>query len=87
MNRAHRATLLLMILAGSILPVLADANKVKSLSSDMTATIRRLRLNLKSVCPECERYRGCYILFELNATINQAVAEINEEWDLASTLK
>ena len=68
-------------------PLLADAEKVKALSSDMTAALRRIRRSLRTVCPGCQSYGRCFILTELNATINQAVAEINEEWDLASTLK
>jgi len=67
-------------------PVLADANKVKTLSSDMTAALRRLRRNLRTVCPHCERYQQCFILTELNSTICQAIAEISEEWNLQTTI-
>lgn len=62
-------------------PIKKDAEEAAKLGGEMLKALRKLVRKIKN-CPECPDYYGCPILAEFNATVDQVILEIHEEWDL-----
>ena len=66
-------------------PVIRHARKTVKLSNDLAKEMRRLRRDLL----RCSRCRlnldgtGCLTLAMFDATVQEALQEINEEWDMS----
>lgn len=66
-------------------PIQQHQTKIVDLSKDMVRTIRKLRRDLQS-CPECDNALDCPILQTFNASVNEAINTITDEWNLAETI-
>jgi hypothetical protein len=62
-------------------PVRADAQHTAKLSGEMLKSFRRLIRKIRN-CPACPDYQDCPVLAEFNATVDQVILELNDEWDL-----
>jgi hypothetical protein len=62
-------------------PVRADAQHTAKLSGQMLKSFRRLVRKIRN-CPTCPDYQDCPVLAEFNATVDQVILELNDEWDL-----
>ena len=65
-------------------PVLRRARRTAKASEDLTREIKRLRRDLKRCtrCPLNREGKGCPAIEMVNATIRQAILEVNEEMGL-----
>ena len=61
-------------------PVRISARRVSRMSSDLRLAIRRLRRDLNA-CRHCDRADDCPLLAALHAQVDQAIAEVLEEWE------
>lgn len=66
-------------------PVLEDTHQIQDLSHDLTKTMRKLRRDL-ACCVKCPSYDECGVLKDFNAMIQQAIQEVNAEWDLTQSI-
>ena len=62
-------------------PLKKDAEETVKLGGETLRAIRRLRRKMQ-YCPDCPDYDRCPVLAEFNATVDQVLQEIHEEWDL-----
>jgi hypothetical protein len=62
-------------------PLKKDAEETVKLGGETLRAIRRLRRKMQ-YCPDCPDYHRCPVLAEFNATVDQVLQEIHEEWDL-----
>ena len=62
-------------------PVKRDAQETAKLGGETLKAMRRLRRRMR-YCPECADYDDCPLLAEFNATVDQVIREIQEEWGL-----
>jgi hypothetical protein len=62
-------------------PVLEDQARIQDLSENLARAMRKLRRDL-AACSRCPAYETCPILVEINAAIQNAIQEVNDEWNL-----
>lgn len=62
-------------------PLKKDAEDAAKHGGETLRAIRRLRRKMQ-YCPDCPDYDQCPVLAEFNATVDQVLQEIHEEWDL-----
>lgn len=60
-------------------PVREDARRAVALSKDLSATMRRLRRNLRA-CERCTWQDDCWLRHNFNSLIDAAIAEVSEQW-------
>ena len=63
-------------------PVHITANLAKDQAQDLSKTVRKLGRQVESRCQQCEALDDCPVLQELSSTINTALAEVVDEWNL-----
>ena len=63
-------------------PVLQDARRVLEASRDFSMTISRLHRSRRK-CRSCEQGPLCPAWVEFNRQVEQAIREINREWELS----
>lgn len=61
-------------------PVRVSTRRVTSQSRDLKRALRRLREDLRA-CRRCQRAASCSFLKAFNAQVDQAIAEVVEEWE------
>jgi hypothetical protein len=62
-------------------PVKKDAEEAAKHGGEMLKAMRRLRRQIQN-CPRCPDYEDCPLLAEFNATVDQVLEELYEEWGL-----
>jgi len=66
-------------------PVLEDTHQIQGLTHDLTKTMRKLRRDINN-CNKCPAFEECQILKEFNALVQQAIQEVNAEWDMTQSI-
>ena len=64
-------------------PIEQKTCRLNDLSQDMVLTLRELREDLKS-CHLCPLYGKCHILMRFNSSVQIAIQEVIDEWDLSA---
>ena len=62
-------------------PVKRDAQETARLGGQTLKAFRRMRRRMR-YCPQCVEYDDCPLLAEFNATVEQVILELQEEWGL-----
>ena len=66
-------------------PVQIDIHIIQDLSKDLTKTMRKMRRDVANCEKQCPAFEECQVLKDLNAMIQQAIQEVNTEWDLTQS--
>jgi len=64
-------------------PIEEKTCHLNDLSQDMVLTMRDLREELKN-CHLCPAYGKCHILMRFNSSVQIAIQEVIEEWNLSA---
>ena len=67
----------------SACPVRAEVEGILEASKDLAMRVRRLRRVLRA-CRRCEARQNCGFLQAFNASVDAAIAEVTEEWNLGN---
>jgi hypothetical protein len=62
-------------------PILEDTAHLQGLSQDMLRTLRKLKRDLRN-CEKCACVYDCPVLKEFNASVQTAIQEVLDEWNL-----
>lgn len=65
-------------------PLREDLHEISNRSREMVIAMRNLRRDLKQ-CAQCQQFDGCTYLDNFKATVNTAIAEVTDEWNLSRT--
>jgi hypothetical protein len=66
-------------------PIADHLLNINILSRDMLKTVRQLRRDL-SACQQCPSFDECPIIRDFNSQVRSAIAEIDEELNLAEAV-
>jgi len=65
-------------------PLREDLHEINERSRELVIAMRNLRRDLNH-CVQCQHFTGCTYLDNFKATVNSAIDEVAEEWNLSST--
>ena len=67
-------------------PLYPEMQSIQESSKALAKSIRRLRRKL-NVCKSCEAFEDCPVMAEFNRSVQTAIQEISDEWNLGANFQ